>query len=169
MGENGLFCGGLWGTVGTAMQQTELNGRHECSLDDRSRLAIPAKMRWAFPHGAVIAPWFDPCLIVVPRHRWAEKLAEIFGGEINPLDDDQRRLRRFIVGSLADQESLDKQGRVLIPATLRQRADLEGKVSVIGQVDYLELWNPGRLDADYEQMDSEGVSNIGRRLVERGR
>lgn len=164
-----MFCGEQWGRVGTAMQREELNGRHECTLDDRSRLAIPAKLRWAFPHGAVVAPWFDPCLIVVPRHRWAEKLREIFGGELNPLNDDERRLRRLIIGQLAEQESLDKQGRILVPAGLRQRAGLDGKVSVLGQVDYLELWDPGRLDQDFDEMDKEGVSEIGRRLVEAGR
>jgi MraZ protein len=149
------------------MQHTPLTGTHECKLDDRSRLAIPAKMRWAFAHGAVMAAWLDPCVIVVPREHMQRKIESVFGNVENVLDDNQRRLRRFLYSSMSEQESLDKQGRILIPATLRQRGDLVGSVTVVGSDDCIELWNPTRFEAHIQEMDEEGVSNIGKRIVER--
>lgn len=150
------------------MQETPLNGRHECSLDDRSRLAIPAKFRWAYSQGAVIARWFDDCMVIIPRERWADTLANVFGDDVNVLNDNERRLRRFLIGQMSEQE-LDKQGRVAIPQQMRQRFGLGGKVAVLGAGSYLEVWNPATLDQEFEEMDAEGVSNIGRRLVEDGR
>ena len=160
----------MWGDVGyggARMQQSQLTGRHECSLDDRSRLAIPAKMRWAFAQGLVMCAWLDPCVLVVPRDQMEQKIAQVFGSVENVLDDNQRKLRRYLYSSMAEQETLDKQGRILIPSLLRQRGGFEGKVSVIGSVDCIELWNPQRLDALIDEMDEEGVSNIGKRIVER--
>lgn len=149
------------------MQHTALTGTHECRLDERSRLAIPAKLRWAFAHGVVMAAWLDPCLIVVPREQMQRKIESVFGTVENVLDDNQRRLRRFLYSSMAEQETLDKQGRILIPSALRVRAELEGRVTVVGSDDCIELWNPQRFEAHIHEMDEEGVSNIGKRIVER--
>lgn len=149
------------------MQQTPLTGTHECKLDDRSRLAIPAKMRWAFAHGAVLAAWLDPCVIVVPREHMQQKIESVFGKVGNVLDDSQRRIHRLLYSSMSEQEALDKQGRILIPANLRQRGALEGTVTVVGSNDCIELWNPARFEAYIQQIDEEGVSNIGKRIVQR--
>lgn len=114
-----------------------------------------------------MAAWLDPCVIVVPREHMQRKIESVFGTVENVLDDNQRRLRRFLYSSMAEQESLDKQGRILIPANLRQRAELDGRVSVIGSDDCIELWNPQHFDDYIHAMDEEGVSNIGKRIVER--
>lgn len=159
-----------WGDVGyrgDRMQHTPLTGTHECKLDDRSRLAIPAKMRWAFADGVVMAAWLDPCAIVVPREAMQRKIQSVFGNVDNVLDDNQRRLRRFLYSSMTEQDSLDKQGRILIPSLLRTRAGLESTVTVVGSDDFIELWNPQRFEAHIQAMDEEGVSNIGKRIVER--
>lgn len=114
-----------------------------------------------------MAAWLDPCVIVVPREQMGRKIESVFGSVENVLDDNQRWLRRYLYSSMTEQESLDKQGRILIPPGLRQKAGLDGKVAVIGSVDCIELWNPQRLDAHIMEMDEEGVSNIGKRIVQR--
>ena len=47
-----------------------LSGTYECSLDDSSRVAIPARLREPFADGTVTAWWLDDCLVVVPRFEW---------------------------------------------------------------------------------------------------
>jgi DNA-binding transcriptional regulator/RsmH inhibitor MraZ len=45
-------------------------------------------------------------------------------------------------------------------------ADLDSKVSVVGAGEYLELWNPARLEESFEALRREGVSSLGKRIVE---
>ena len=53
------------------MQRRLLSGTYECSLDNRFRLAIPARLREPFVAGATVGWWIDECLVVVPSVEWA--------------------------------------------------------------------------------------------------
>lgn len=154
----------MWGTVGR-MARRLLSGTHECSLDDRNRLAIPARLRDGFDEGVVIAWWIDPCLVAVPAPEWAPLIERTFGS-MSVLDDDQRELSRFLLAGAYEQD-LDKQGRVLLPAELREHAEITDRAKVIGSGDYLELWNPQTLDERFEQLRREGVSTRAKRLASR--
>lgn len=111
-----------------------------------------------------MSAWLDPCVLVVPKPRMQEKIQAVFGNVDNPLDEGQRRLRRYLYSYMTEVDGLDRQGRILIPPKLRERAGLEGKVTVVGSVDCIELWNPQRFEALIEEIDNEGVSNIGKRI-----
>ena len=148
------------------MQRRLLSGTYECSLDSRSRLAVPARLREPFAEGTVTAWWLDECLVVVPRLEWAGFIEDTFGS-MSVLDDDQRELRRFLLAGAFEQEALDRQGRVLIPAELREHAGLDAKVKVVGAGAYLELWEPGRLAARFSALRDEGVAARAKRLAER--
>ena len=73
-----------------------LSGTYECSLDDRSRVAIPARLREPFADGTVTAWWLDDCLVVVPRFEWPGFIEGTFG-RMSVLDDDQREISRFLL------------------------------------------------------------------------
>lgn len=148
------------------VQRRLLSGTYECSLDDRSRLAVPARLRDPFAAGTVTAWWLDECLVVVPRLEWADLVEDTFG-RMSLLDDDQRELRRFLLAGAFEQEALDRQGRLLVPAELREHAGLEGRVKVVGAGAYLEVWDPDRLAARFEALRAEGVSRRAARLAER--
>lgn len=154
----------MWGSVGR-VQRRLLKGTHECSLDNRFRLAIPARLREPFAEGAVVGWWIDECLIVAPANDWTGLIERTFGA-MSVLDDESRDLSRFLLAGAFDQE-LDKQGRVLLPPELREHAGLEQRVKVVGAGDYLEVWNPERLAARFANLRREGVSARAKRLADR--
>ncbi|MDH3225565.1 MAG: cell division/cell wall cluster transcriptional repressor MraZ [Thermoleophilia bacterium] len=147
------------------MQRRLLSGNYDCSLDNRYRLAVPARLRDRFADGVVIAWWLDPCLVLVPRLEWGPLVQRTFG-EMSVLDDDQRELSRFLLAGAFDQE-LDKQGRVLLPPELREHAGIDAQAKVVGAGDYLEVWNPDQLATRFAELRKEGVSQRAKRLASR--
>lgn len=160
-----MSCGEKWGTVGR-MPPRHLSGTHECSLDNRFRMAIPAKLRAPFAEGAMVGWWLDECLVVVPTDQWGGLIERTFGS-MSVLDDESRELSRFLLAGAYEQD-LDKQGRVLLPAELRAHAGIEQRAKVVGAGDYLEVWDPDRLTERFEKLRREGVSAHARRLLDRG-
>jgi len=147
------------------MNRRLLSGTYECSLDNRHRVAIPARVRDPFVGGAVVGWWIDECLVVVPRTEWPTLMERTFG-QMSLLDDDQRELSRFLMAGAFEQD-LDRQGRVLLPAELREHAGIDGKAKVVGAGDYLELWDPERLTSKFAALREEGVSARAKRLADR--
>ncbi len=148
------------------MQRRLLSGSYECSLDSRSRLAIPAKLREPFAEGAMVGWWIDECLVLVPSVDWTSLVDGTFG-TMSVLDDEARDLSRFILAGAFSHE-LDKQGRVPLTAELREHAGIEGaKVRLIGVGGYLEIWDPARLAEKFATLRREGVSHRAKRLAAR--
>jgi MraZ protein len=148
------------------MQRRLLSGTYECSLDDRSRLAIPARLREPFSGGATIGWWLDEGLILVPTSEWSGLVERTFG-DMSVLDDEARELSRFLIAGAYDHE-LDGQGRIPLAAELREYAGIEGrKVRVVGVGEYLEVWEPSRLADRFSQLRREGVSARAKRLAGR--
>ena len=114
-------------------------GEFSHTLDDKSRLTIPAKFRDELAGGLVITRGIDRCLAVYPRQVW-DNLAE----RIAQLPISQRNARNFgrLMFSGAADFVPDRQGRVLIPQPLRDYAGLDGDAIIIGLYDRLEIWNP---------------------------
>lgn len=145
------------------MQRRLLSGTYECTLDDRNRIAVPARVRDRFADGAVAAWWIDPhSVILVPRLEWPDLLDMTLGAP-SLLDTDSRELRRYLHAGAFEQESLDRQGRIAIPGELREHGGLNGRVRVIGVGEYLEVWDPSRLDDRFNAIH-EGVSDLAIRV-----
>src|SRR5919205_4411807 len=96
-------------------------GQYERSLDDKSRLAIPAELRAGLGNGAVMTRSFDNCLCIYPAAKW-ESLARA----ANDLQDlrPEARLRARALFSGAVPCEFDSQGRVAVPAFLREYAGI---------------------------------------------
>ncbi len=115
-------------------------GKYRHTIDSKSRLTIPAKHRNDLAGGVVIAPGLDPCLTIYPLSRWAHISDKI--EQLPPMsEEDVRDFVRFLFAETNDDVP-DKQGRVLIPAELREYANLGDEVVVAGVRDHLEVWNP---------------------------
>jgi len=113
-------------------------GQYEHSLDQRGRVAIPAKFRDAFREGLILARGFDKSILVYPISEWrrmADKLAALPTTQSN-----SRRVNRATFSNAFDSE-LDRQGRVLLPAPLREYAQIKDTVIVVGMYNYLEIWD----------------------------
>ncbi len=122
-------------------------GQYTYSLDDKSRITIPARFREELSTGAVVTRGLDRCLTVYPMTVWAE-IAE----KVNalPITSPQgRALRRLFFADAVDVMP-DRQGRILLPERLREYAgiDLAGDVVVVGLDRFLELWGPQRWEEE---------------------
>ena len=115
-------------------------GTYEHTIDDKSRLTLPARFRDALGDGVVLARGIDGNVAVYPRETW-KMTVEGRMAALDPLSREARELRRFFFSGAADAD-VDRSGRILIPTTLSRHAGLERDVVVAGNYDHLELWNP---------------------------
>jgi MraZ protein len=119
-------------------------GEYQHTLDPKGRVILPAAFRDELAEGLVITVGLDHCLTVHPHRDWQRVLEGL-----RSLRATERRERMFarVMTSSAHAEQLDKQGRVTIPARLREYAGLAKDVTVVGADSRLELWDAGRWEA----------------------
>jgi transcriptional regulator MraZ len=115
-------------------------GTYEHTIDEKSRLTLPARFRDALGDGVVLARGLDGNVAVYSRETW-KVTVETRISALDPLSREARELRRFFFSGAAEAD-LDRQGRILVPVALTRHADLEREVVVAGNYDHLELWNP---------------------------
>lgn len=126
-------------------------GTYEHVMDDRGRVAIPARYRDAFRDGAVLVQSPEGCVEIYTVEGY-ENVSQFVVSE--PAHRERgRRLRRGFFARSWDGE-LDRQGRILIPAPLRQAADLAGPVIISGRRECLEVWQPARWQQEMERISA---------------
>ena len=128
-------------------------GEYEHTIDAKGRLAVPAKFRAQMDRGAVISKGMGTCLSVYTMERWDEKSAELASGKTS---DELRDFERRIYPSVSEVE-LDSQGRMVIPAKLRNYAGLASEVTVAGVRDHFEIWDRTAWQTYQERLDAEGT------------
>lgn len=138
-------------------------GEYRHTLDDKGRLAIPARFRAQLEGGAVLSEWIDGCLAIHTRGGWDALSAKIAGVPVT--DPAGRMLERKIFGG-ATEADLDRQGRVLVPAFLREAAGIGTEALVIGVRDHGEIWAPDRWktyrrDLDDAAQFAEAIRGLG--------
>lgn len=116
-------------------------GEYEHSLDDKSRVTLPRQFRDAFEEGGVIVKALDRCLSLYTKDEW-ERVAEQ-ARELSRRGKREREVARsFFAG--AQEFTLDRQGRLVVPLKLRQYAELDKDVVVAGLYSRVELWDARR-------------------------
>jgi MraZ protein len=127
-----------------------LLGEFEHTIDDKSRITVPAKFRPKLESGMVVTKGIDPCLWLYPADVWAELAERI---KALPLSDPTaREFRRQAFGGASDSVP-DKQGRVILPVYLREYANIDRQAVIVGLDDHCEIWNPERWRARQELSD----------------
>ena len=130
-----------------------MKGEYQHTLDAKGRLFIPAKLREQLGDGFVVTKGLDECLFLYPQKAWDEleqKIRQL------PMSKS-RGLQRFFLSSAADV-TVDRQGRIVIPTTLRSYANLERDVVVIGVGERAELWDARRWNAYTDELDCESIA-----------
>ncbi len=122
-------------------------GEYRHSVDDKGRIAVPAKFRAQLAGGAVVSRWLEQCLAIHTLAGWAKLATRLESLAI--ADPNARRFERFIFGG-AFEADLDRQGRVVLPANLREMAGLATEAVIVGSRDHAEIWAPARWD-DYRR------------------
>ena len=132
-------------------------GEYNHTIDAKGRLIIPAKFREPLGEEFVLTRGLDGCLYIYPMDEWEafeEKL------RVLPLTNkDARAFSRFFVAGATTCE-LDKQGRILVPQTLREFAGLEKDVILAGSLSRVEVWSKEKWseNCDYDDMNSIAAS-----------
>ncbi|WP_313526179.1 division/cell wall cluster transcriptional repressor MraZ [Anaerotignum sp.] len=113
-------------------------GEFQHSIDSKGRLIVPAKFREGLGEHFVVTKGLDNCLFAYPQSEWAifeEKLKQL------PLTSSGARkfVRFFFAGAIECE--LDNQGRINLPANLREYAGLKKDVVSIGVNNRVEIWN----------------------------
>ncbi len=140
-------------------------GSFEHSVDSKGRVSVPSKFRDIiadrYDGRLVLALDFDRCLAVYPLEEW-EKLEE----KIRTLPMMQKEVKEFMrfFFSSASECELDKQGRILIPPALRERAAINKTVLLVGIINKIEIWD----SAVWEARNSQNIDKIGETLSSLG-
>ena len=111
-----------------------MTGQYAHNIDAKGRLFIPAKLREELGQTFHVTIGLDHCLSIYSNESW-----DAFMDKLRDLPYSKAKALRVLSANAVDCEP-DAQGRILIPAKLRQYADLQKEVVVIGSFDRAEIW-----------------------------
>lgn len=141
-----------------------LLGEYEHSIDLKGRLAMPAKLREGLGEHFVITKGLDGCLFVYDMEQW-----HLLEQKLSALPMSRKTARdftRFLFGGACEGEC-DKQGRVMLPASLRKHAGLEKDVVVVGVGNRAEIWDAQKW-AEYNEANADDVNELAEQLADLG-
>jgi MraZ protein len=138
-------------------------GRFDHTIDDKGRVSLPVKFREILRkfNDTIVITTFDGCLYVYPHDEWIK-----FEEKIYDLPSGSRQMRDFQRGLLAHATecTVDKQGRILVPNSLRPIANLIKDVVIAGRIKHFEIWDRERFTQTIEQAQNnapgEDISRI---------
>lgn len=126
-------------------------GEHQHTLDAKGRVILPARFRERLAGGLVLAPSQERCIDVFPTAAFERRVEEL---RRVPREDSRARayLRVFLAG--AHPETPDSQGRITIPARLREYAQLDKELSVNGADETVQIWDRQLWEAYRDQAEA---------------
>lgn len=137
-------------------------GKYVHPIDEKNRVVFPAGLRGRLlvdelEQGLCLVRGPEGCLELMTHARWDEKSSEIQTLPRNNVLN--RNIHRLVLGSIQIVD-IDKQGRLLIPDTLKQMAGIQAQVVFLGVGDEIEVWGKER----FEGLESEIVPQMGEML-----
>lgn len=131
-------------------------GRYDYTIDAKGRLNFPAKFRDGMGETFVVLKWIDKCLFAMSMSE-VERLAEKMNAD--ELMDSWDITNDLF--STAYEVTPDKQGRILLPASLRERVGIDKNVTVLGNRNHAEIWATEVWDARYNAVtDAERAERM---------
>ena len=128
-------------------------GQFEHALDPKGRVILPARYREQLEAGAYLSKALEGCVAIYPAEEFERVAAELM--EKSRRGPKERQAARTFAAN-ASPASIDRQGRMLIPANLREFAGLEKDVVIAGSLNSVEVWDAGR----WREMDREGDMSL---------
>ncbi len=171
MGECGAAWGNRFAEWGRALARGHNGvhmflGQYRLVIDDKGRLTLPSRFRNELARGVVVTRGLDGCLRIYPADQWQDIARQV--RRLPSNHKDNRDYLRYMFAGAIDL-SPDKQGRILLPANLRQYAKLDSDVIVIGLDEYMEVWNAeawDKVELRVEEHAEEIAERIGVPLSE---
>ncbi|NBC22797.1 MAG: division/cell wall cluster transcriptional repressor MraZ [Gammaproteobacteria bacterium] len=131
-------------------------GINSATLDAKGRMALPARVREALAavsDGVVVTiDAKDRCLMLYPLAYWEEVQRRL--ESLPNMNPRSRTLQRLLIGHATDLEP-DSAGRVLLPQKLREYANLDKKLVLVGQSNKVEIWSEASWEARMEDWLSD--------------
>ena len=121
-------------------------GQYQHSIDAKGRLIVPARFREGLGEHFVVTKGLDNCLFAYPEEEW-----KVFEAKLDQLpltNVGARKFVRFFCAGAVECE-LDQQGRIILPAHLREYAGLKKDIVSIGVNDRIEAWKAYNDEEDY--------------------
>ncbi len=137
-----------------------LYGGYEHTVDKKGRVFVPAKFREDLGDSFIICRGITGarCLCIYPFAEWEKLVSKI---SEHPSSQTSR-IKRFLFDGAFNVE-FDAQGRIVIPPTLREYADLQGSAHLIGMNSYVELWSSEKWSCE-EELTPEDIFEDANRL-----
>jgi MraZ protein len=143
-----------------------LRGNQPATVDDKGRIKIPTSFRSAirdaFGAEVFITSMDGTNVRIYPLSVWTQ-----IEERVNKIPAMSPARQKFMdrVNYYGHVTTMDKQGRVLVPSLLREAAKMSGEVVVMGQMDYLVVWNhdifKARLEDELTNEDLEKLAELG--------
>ena len=139
-------------------------GEYSHTIDTEGRLIIPSRFREELGETFVVTKGLDGCLFVFSDEEW--KAFEIKLKSLPLTNKNARQFARFFVAGATPCE-LDKQGRILLPATLREFAGLEKDVVLTGMLNRIEIWSKDKWNEN-NSLDDVAMDEIAEQMTDLG-
>jgi MraZ protein len=126
--------------------RTYFNSTYTHGVDEKRRVAIPAKWRPATPGtDLTLVVWpkakEGPCLRVLPPDKMADLMRDI---DAMPSSDPNKGVLKRVIGSKSTQVTLDSVGRICLPEEMAKAAGIKDEAVLVGLLDRFEIWSPER-------------------------
>jgi MraZ protein len=135
-------------------------GEFRHTIDAKGRLIVPSRMRDELVGDiAVLVTYLDGCIAMFSKEGF-----ERFEQQLMGLERSREESRALIrtMGSGTHEDEVDKQGRITVPAKLRNYAGIEKEIVIAGSFDHAEIWNPDRYAENY--LDQQGLNERAQEL-----
>jgi MraZ protein len=141
-----------------------LLGQYEGKVGEKSRTALPKKLREIIGEKLIITLGYENSLIIVSENGWKSLLE---GTEGRPfIEKGARETQRYLLGGATFVE-LDSKGRFIIPEYLRRFAKIKAEVVFLGLSRYVELWDK-EIWEKYRQNLEKNIDRISEKLINKG-
>ena len=132
-------------------------GEYQHNIDKKGRMFIPSKFRDELGEKFMVCKGLDgkPCLFIYSMEEW-----QLLDEKIQSMPVvKSRKLQRFVYPGAAEVEC-DGQGRILLPAKLREYANLENSATVVGVSRRAEIWNTDSWNEQADECTPENVLEL---------
>jgi MraZ protein len=144
-----------------------ITGEFRCSLDDKARLLIPARIRAEVAgYVVILTRGVENCLWLFPPEEW-KTFSENLIGSTSLFQEKARLIQRRMIAP-AQETEIDKAGRIVIPQTLREYAALQKECLILGLKKYIEIWSETAYQTYLEENEAkfkEAAEELGARIT----
>ena len=127
-------------------------GEYEYKVDSKGRLPLPPKFRQHLGAELILTKGAEKCIILYPATEWHKVADSLVSQKVT--SSKMRKLNRYMFGS-AFNLTLDGQGRIALPSTLRRHAEIEDEAVIVGTNNCIELWSPSLWNTEKLSSDEQ--------------